>query len=148
MDDTQEMVDVLYRRFPKLHPPPTDDICYATQNRQAAVKAAAADADLVLVIGAANSSNSNRLVEVAAARGVAAHRIESAAELEEEWFGGVGAVAITAGASAPEYLVQDVITHLQERYGAVVEGGLEATDEDVYFPLPHRLKRALGPTAP
>ncbi|HZP26335.1 MAG TPA: 4-hydroxy-3-methylbut-2-enyl diphosphate reductase [Dehalococcoidia bacterium] len=140
VDDTSDIVAVLQRRFPALHAPPTDDICYATQNRQAAVKDVADEADLVLVIGAVNSSNSNRLVEVAAARDVAAHLIESAEQLEDHWFEGVETVAITAGASAPEYLVQEVVQHLRDTYGAEVEGDLDGSDEDVYFPLPRELK--------
>ncbi|HXG35987.1 MAG TPA: 4-hydroxy-3-methylbut-2-enyl diphosphate reductase [Dehalococcoidia bacterium] len=142
VDDTREIVEVLHRRFPALHTPPTDDICYATQNRQAAVKDVAGQADLVIVIGAANSSNSNRLVEVASSRNVPAYRIESASEVREEWFEGVETVAITAGASAPEYLVQELVRYLQQRYGAKVEGDLNGSDEDVYFPLPKELVRA------
>ncbi len=147
VDDTAEIVRILRRRFPKLEGPPTDDICYATQNRQAAVKRLAQVADLVIVIGAANSSNSNRLVEVATSQGVAAYRVEGAAELQDEWFRGVEAVAITAGASAPEYLVLEVVNHLRERYSAVVEGDLDGTDEDVYFPLPRQLAEVAAPKA-
>lgn len=139
MDDTSKIISVLLRRFPKLQPPPTDDICYATQNRQDAVRRIVKSADLVIVIGAANSSNSNRLVEVAASRGVPAYRIDCAAELQAEWFQGVGTVGITAGASAPEYLVQEVVSHLKECYGAQVESELDGTDEDVHFPLPREL---------
>jgi 4-hydroxy-3-methylbut-2-enyl diphosphate reductase len=139
VDDTAEVVRVLRRRFPALQAPPTDNICYATQNRQAAVKRLARLANLVIVIGAANSSNSNRLVEVATSHSVRAHRVESAAELRDEWFRDVETVAITAGASAPEYLVQQVVDHLRQRYGAVIQGDLDGTDENVYFPLPRQL---------
>ncbi len=99
-------------------------------------------ADLVVVIGAANSSNSNRLVEVAASRGVPAYRIDCAADLQADWFRGVKTVGITAGASAPEYLVQEVVNHLKACYGAEVESELDGTDEDVHFPLPRQLAAA------
>ena len=145
LNDTEEIVGVLRRRFPALQSPPTDDICYATQNRQAAVKRLAELAGLIIVIGAANSSNSNRLVEVATSLGVSAYLVESAAELRDDWFRNVETAAITAGASAPEYLVQEVIDHIQERYGGEVQGDLEGIDEDVHFPLPKQLTEVPTP---
>jgi 4-hydroxy-3-methylbut-2-enyl diphosphate reductase len=101
------------------------------------------NADLVIVIGAANSSNSTRLVEVAASRGVPAHRIDSVSDLKTAWFRNVKTVGITAGASAPEYLVQEVVSHLKACYGAEVESDLDGTDEDVHFPLPRNLAAAM-----
>ena len=142
LDDADKIVSVLLRRFPRLQPPPTDDICYATQNRQDAVRRLVQSADLVIVIGAANSSNSNRLVEVAASRGVPAYRIDCVSDLEAAWFRGAKTVGITAGASAPEYLVQEVVSHLKACYGAEVESDLDGTDEDVHFPLPRDLAAA------
>jgi len=142
VDDTKEIVDILRKRFPNLAAPPTDDICYATQSRQAAVKRLAERTDLVIVIGAANSSNSNRLVEVASSHGARAYRVESASELKDEWFEGVETVTLTAGASAPEYLVQEVVTYLRERYGAGIEEDADGADEEVYFPLPKELLAA------
>jgi len=142
LDDADKIVSVLLRRFPRLQPPPTDDICYATQNRQDAVRRLVQSADLVIVIGAANSSNSNRLVEVAASRGVPAYRKDCVSDLEAAWFRGAKTVGITAGASAPEYLVQEVVSHLKACYGAEVESDLDGTDEDVHFPLPRDLAAA------
>ena len=143
LDDTAEIVSVLRERFPALQSPPTDDICYATQNRQAAVKRLAEVADLIIVIGAANSSNSNRLVEVATSHNIAAYLVKSAAELQDDWFQDVEIVAVTAGASAPEYLVQEVVNYVQERYDGEIIGDQDGIDEDVHFPLPRQLA-ALG----
>jgi 4-hydroxy-3-methylbut-2-enyl diphosphate reductase len=140
VDDTTDIVGVLRKRFPALQKPPTDDICYATQSRQDAVKKMVGVADLIIVIGASNSSNSNRLVEVARSRGVAAQLVESSRDLRDEWFRIVETVGITAGASAPEYLVREVVGYLQNRFAAEVDGDFDGTDEDVYFPLPHELK--------
>ncbi|MGH9198965.1 MAG: 4-hydroxy-3-methylbut-2-enyl diphosphate reductase, partial [Acidimicrobiia bacterium] len=121
LSDTEQIVRVLRNRFPSLQDPPTDDICYATQNRQVTIKRLAQDVDLVIVIGAANSSNSNRLVEVAKAQGVAAYRVASAAELKAEWFREDQAIGITAGASVPEVLVEEVVEFLKANFGAKVE---------------------------
>ena len=143
LDDADKIVSVLLRRFPRLQPPPTDDICYATQNRQDAVRRLVQSADLVIVIGAANSSNSNRLVEVAASRGVPSYRIDCVSDLNATWFRGAKTVGITAGASAPEYLVQEVVSHLKACYGAEVESDLDGSDEDVHFPLPRNLAAAM-----
>jgi 4-hydroxy-3-methylbut-2-en-1-yl diphosphate reductase len=140
LDDTQQIVRVLRERFPALQDPPTDDICYATQNRQVTIKRLAQNVDLVIVIGAANSSNSNRLVEVAKAQGVPAYRVASADEMGTEWFGEAEAVGITAGASVPEVLVEEVVAFLKANFGAEVEEDADGTPEDVYFPLPLGLR--------
>ena len=148
LDDTEEIVRVLRRRFPSLQSPPTDDICYATQNRQVTVKRLAGIVDLVIVIGAANSSNSNRLVEVARSLGVPAHRVASAEELRPEWFQTKQTIGLTAGASVPEVLVDEVVQHLRERFGAEVEEDAGGIPEDVYFPLPLELRQATGAAPP
>jgi 4-hydroxy-3-methylbut-2-enyl diphosphate reductase len=140
VDDTKEIVGVLRRRFPALQDPPTDDICYATQNRQETVKRLAQEVDVVLVIGAANSSNSNRLVEVATGQGVAAYRVASAQELQDRWFSGVETIGITAGASVPEVLVEEVVGYLEHRFGATVYEDPVGKREDVFFPLPRELR--------
>jgi 4-hydroxy-3-methylbut-2-enyl diphosphate reductase len=140
LDDTAQILATLRRRFPSIQDPPTDDICYATQNRQVTIKRLAKQVDLVLVIGAENSSNSNRLVEVARAQGVMAHRIASAEELNPDWFTVDQDVAITAGASVPEVLVRDVVEHLRQSFSAEVVEDPDVTPEDVYFPLPRELR--------
>ena len=139
MDDAREIIAALRARFPAIAGARKEDICYATQNRQDAVKALAERCDLVLVVGSPNSSNSNRLREVAKRRGVPAHLIDSAEEIQAEWLDGVKTVGITAGASAPENLVEEVCAHLHERYGVQVDRnpGLE---ESVVFPLPRELR--------
>jgi len=142
LDDTTEIVHVLRRRFPALQSPPTDDICYATQNRQITVKRLAEIVDVVVVIGAANSSNSNRLVEVARAGGVAAYRVSSANELKLDWFSTKQTVGVTAGASVPEVLVTEVVEYLRDNFEAEVEEDAEGNPEDVYFPLPLELRAA------
>jgi 4-hydroxy-3-methylbut-2-enyl diphosphate reductase len=140
VDDTRDILDVLRRRFPAVRTPTKDDICYATQNRQNAVKAIAQVADLVLVVGAASSSNSNRLVEVARAVGARAVLIEDADGLDPAWLDGVRAVGVTAGASAPEALVRAVLDRLRELgCGDVEETSL--VDENVRFTLPPELRR-------
>jgi 4-hydroxy-3-methylbut-2-enyl diphosphate reductase len=135
VEDTAEIVAVLERRFPKIAAPHKEDICYATTNRQDAVKALAGNADVVLVIGAPNSSNSVRLVEVAARAGVRARLIGEAADLDWRWLDGARRVGVTAGASAPEDLVRDLIDKLGERFEVTVEE-VRVTDEDVVFKLP------------
>ncbi|TMG05157.1 MAG: 4-hydroxy-3-methylbut-2-enyl diphosphate reductase [Chloroflexi bacterium] len=142
LDDTTKIVQVLRRRFPSLQSPPTDDICYATQNRQLTVKRLAEIVDVVIVIGAANSSNSNRLVEVARSVGVPAHRVSSADELRPDWFSNKRTVGLTAGASVPEVLVTGVVNYLRDKFGANVEEDAEGTPEDVYFPMPPELRAA------
>jgi 4-hydroxy-3-methylbut-2-en-1-yl diphosphate reductase len=142
LDDTAEIVSVLRRRFPALQEPPTDDICYATQNRQLTVKRLATIVDVVIVIGAANSSNSNRLVEVAQSLGVSAYRVASAADLQPAWFLDTETVGLTAGASVPEVLVEEVVEYFRGEFGAEVEDDAGGIPEDVYFPLPLELRAA------
>ncbi|WP_087004798.1 4-hydroxy-3-methylbut-2-enyl diphosphate reductase [Brevibacterium yomogidense] len=143
VDETMETVDILKQRFPHLEAPPSDDICYATQNRQVAVKKIAPGADLVLVVGSANSSNSVRLVEVALEHGAKdAHRIDFAREVDEEWFHGVSTIGVTSGASVPDLLVQDLLRLLADYgYGDVEE--VRTADEDVIFSLPRELRKDL-----
>jgi 4-hydroxy-3-methylbut-2-enyl diphosphate reductase len=138
VDDTRAVIDVLRRRFPRIVGPSKDDICYATQNRQAAVKELAGDVDLVLVLGAANSSNANRLREVAAALGTRAHLINDVRDIKPEWVAGVSRVGVTAGASTPEFLVRQVVDYLSARATPVVRE-LHVVEEDVRFGLPHEL---------
>jgi len=142
LDDTEAIVAALRQRFPDLQTPPSDDICYATSNRQLAVKRLAQRVGLFIVIGAANSSNSNRLVEVARTQGIPAHRIASVEELNDDWLSDVQVVGISAGASVPEVLVEEVLANLQDRYGAQVEDDQEGFDEDVSFPIPIELRPA------
>ena len=140
MDDTSEIIDVLKKRFPKIQGPAKDDICYATQNRQNAVKALSKEVELVLVVGAQNSSNSLRLLEVAKSTGVNARRIESAAELKVEWLEGVSDIGITAGASAPEDIVQGIVNRIREMSASSRIRDLEIVNEDVTFALPAVLR--------
>jgi 4-hydroxy-3-methylbut-2-enyl diphosphate reductase len=139
VDDTAEIVAVLQRRFPAIAAPHKEDICYATTNRQDAVKAMALDADLVLVIGSPKSSNSVRLVEVAKRAGAAdARLVGSAADVDWSWFAGARTVGVTAGASAPEDLVEELIAAIAARFDARVEE-VSVTREDVVFKLPRVL---------
>jgi len=140
MDDTSEIIDTLKKRFPKIQGPAKDDICYATQNRQNAVKALSKKVELVLVVGAQNSSNSLRLLEVAKSTGVNARRIESAAELKVEWLEGVSDIGITAGASAPEDIVQGIVNRIREMSASSRIRDLEIVNEDVTFALPAVLR--------
>ena len=140
MDDTAEIIDELKKRYPKIQGPAKDDICYATQNRQNAVKALCKEVELVLVVGAQNSSNSVRLLEVAKTTGVNARRIESAAELKAEWLEGVLSIGITAGASAPEDIVQGIVTELRKMSSSSQVRDLEIIREDVTFALPAVLR--------
>jgi 4-hydroxy-3-methylbut-2-enyl diphosphate reductase len=141
VDETAEIIGVLRRRFPKIRAPKKEDICYATSNRQWAVKALLDEVDLLLVIGSQNSSNSNRLVEVAHAGGVAAHLVEDERAIDEAWLDGVETVGITSGASAPESLVARVVGWFEER-GVEEIGPHASVDEDVSFNLPIELRRA------
>ena len=141
VDDTAAVVAVLQRRFPEMQPPRGEDICYATSNRQAAVKAIAAECDAMLVIGAPNSSNSVRLVEVAEREGVRARLIQRAADLDWSLLDGVRVLGLTAGASAPEILVRELIATLATRY-QIVEREVETTRETVAFKLPRGLEVA------
>ncbi len=138
VDDTRAMIDVLRQRFPKLVAPTKDDICYATQNRQNAVKAVAKDAQVILVIGAKNSSNSIRLTEVAEDAGRRAYLINDASEINPAWFAGIDTVGVTSGASAPEHLVLEVLEALR-RLGATQIEERELVHEDVSFGLPAEL---------
>jgi len=138
LDETRHIVERLRERFPALQGPAAQDICYATENRQLAVKAVAPLCQLLLVVGSQNSSNSRRLVEVARNAGVTAHLVDDASELQPQWFEGVDTVAVTAGASAPEHLVQELVRDLLRRgFDHVEEVNLK--DEDVRFTLPPQL---------
>ena len=138
VDDTREIVAVLHERFPDLKAPAKEDICYATQNRQDAVKALARHVDVLLVLGAPNSSNSLRLCEVARARNVRAYLIETAADIKPEWLEGVRVIGLTASASAPEILVQQVVQFARDLGVAEIEE-LDTVKEDVHFALPQEL---------
>jgi 4-hydroxy-3-methylbut-2-enyl diphosphate reductase len=141
VDDTAEMIAILQRRFPAIRAPRGEDICYATSNRQAAVKAIAAECDAMLVIGAPNSSNSLRLVEVAERSGVKARLIERADDVDFAWLAGVNTLGITAGASAPEILVRELVDHLATHF-AVIERETETVRENMIFKLPRSLDAA------
>jgi 4-hydroxy-3-methylbut-2-enyl diphosphate reductase len=142
VDDTRDVIEALRRRFPRIVGPSRDDICYATQNRQAAVKTMAADVDVVLVIGAANSSNANRLVEVAQSAGTPAYLINDVRDVRPEWLGRARRVGVTAGASTPEVLVTQTVEALRRAGAAVRE--VNVVDEDVRFALPAELERMAG----
>lgn len=141
VDDTAAIMRILQRRFPTIVAPKADDICYATSNRQAAVKEIAGQCDLMLVIGAPNSSNSVRLVEVAEREGIAAKLIQRAADLDWDWLAGVGTLGLTAGASAPELLVRELIDLLATRY-EVTEREIATARESLIFKLPRELQAA------
>jgi 4-hydroxy-3-methylbut-2-en-1-yl diphosphate reductase len=143
VDETSEIISVLRRRFPAIRAPKRDDICYATSNRQWAVKDLLAETDLLLVIGSRNSSNSNRLVEVARAGGVAAHLIDDETDIDEAWLDGVETVGITSGASAPEKLVTRVCDWFRARGIESIEP-FTSIEEDVVFRLPVELRRELA----
>jgi len=140
VDETMQTVHALRERFPALQNPPSDDICYATQNRQVAVKAMAAQCDLVLVVGSTNSSNSVRLVEVALQAGArASYLIDYSREIDDTWLDGVSTVGVTSGASVPEVLVRGVLDHLAERgFGSVEE--ITTAEETLTFSLPRELR--------
>lgn len=139
VDDANRIIEQLRRRFPAIASPPKEDICYATQNRQEAVSLLAPEADLVLVLGSQNSSNSQRLKELAIERGVAAHLIDGPQDLKPSWFKNVQTVVITAGASAPESVVQGCVQELVQRYNAEVELKV-IRREEVHFPIPRELR--------
>jgi 4-hydroxy-3-methylbut-2-en-1-yl diphosphate reductase len=146
VDETMERVNQLRERFPDLQNPPSDDICYATQNRQVAVKAMAPECDVVLVVGSQNSSNSKRLVEVAVQAGArTAHLIDYAREIDEEWLAGAATVGVTSGASVPELLVQEVLAFLAERGWSDVQE-VTTANEKLAFALPRELRKDLGGT--
>jgi len=141
VDDTREILEALRLRFPAIRLPRKDDICYATQNRQNAVKELTELAEVVIVVGAPESSNSSRLVELAGKRGARAHLVQTAAEIDPAWIEGARCVGVTAGASAPEVLVEEVVTRLQELAGGQVEvSALPPVDEGVTFQLPAQLR--------
>lgn len=139
VDDANRIIARLKARFPQIVGPPKEDICYATQNRQEAVRVLAREAQLVLVLGSQNSSNSQRLAELARESGVAARLIDGAREIDPDWFEGVDTVLVTAGASAPEVVVQDCLEFLRRRFDAMIEER-SVREEDVYFPLPKELR--------
>ncbi len=139
VDDTRRVIDALRERFPAIVGPRKDDICYATQNRQDAVKQLARECDLLLVVGSPNSSNSNRLRELAEKNGVTAHLIDSADDLQQSWIDAASVIGVTAGASAPEVLVQDVLSRLREM-GANAINEKTTVEESVVFPLPKALR--------
>jgi 4-hydroxy-3-methylbut-2-enyl diphosphate reductase len=141
VDDTAEIVAILRRRFPSIQGPRSEDICYATSNRQAAVKAIAPRCDALLVIGARNSSNSLRLVEVAEREGTPARLVDRGSDIDFEWLGNVSTLGITAGASAPELLVREVVARLAERFD-VREESVEGIEERMVFKLPAGLQAA------
>lgn len=141
LDDTREIVNRLRRRFPRIQGPAVDDICYATQNRQTAVQRMAQEVDLVLVLGSSNSSNSNRLVEVAGKAGAKARLIDDSGSIQKEWLEGVQSVGITAGASSPELLINQAIESLQNLGYHEIQV-LETVHEDVHFALPPELEKA------
>ena len=139
MDDTAKVIDALRKRFPDITGPRKDDICYATQNRQDAVKSLADECDLMLVVGSINSSNSNRLAELAKRRGTSAYLIDSKDDIQQGWLENKRVIGVTAGASAPEQLVQDVVRKLQEFGGSAPEEIL-GTPENITFSLPQGLR--------
>jgi 4-hydroxy-3-methylbut-2-en-1-yl diphosphate reductase len=141
VDDAAMVIDALKARFPTIQGPKKDDICYATQNRQDAVKFMAPQCDVVVIVGSPNSSNSNRLREVAQHMGVAAYMVDRADQLDPAWFDGRRRIGISAGASAPEVLVQEVIAKLRA-FGALSVRQLEGIEENVTFPLPKGLSHA------
>jgi 4-hydroxy-3-methylbut-2-enyl diphosphate reductase len=143
VDETSEIIQALRRRFPQIHAPKKEDICYATSNRQWAVKEMLPEIDLLLVIGSRNSSNSNRLVEVARAGGKPSYLIDDETEIDESWFAGIGVVGVTSGASAPEKLVERVCDWFRARGTSEVEP-YRLVDEDVEFRLPVELRRELA----
>ncbi|WP_144393281.1 4-hydroxy-3-methylbut-2-enyl diphosphate reductase [Pleionea sediminis] len=139
VDDTKRIIDALQNKYPNIQGPRKDDICYATQNRQDAVREIAAQVDLVLVVGSQNSSNSNRLRELAEKQGTVAHLIDNAEEINKDWISGVSKVGITAGASAPETLVRQVIERLKSMGGKEAQE-LSGKPEDIVFVLPSELR--------
>jgi 4-hydroxy-3-methylbut-2-enyl diphosphate reductase len=146
VDETRAVIGRLRERFPAITGPRTDDICYATTNRQMAVKQLAQECDLVLVIGSRNSSNSNRLVEVAREHGAESHLIDNESQVQEEWLEGMRVVGITSGASAPEELVQSLVQFFRDR-GTPDVAELEVVPENVRFMLPKTIRQAMGAQA-
>ncbi|WP_435015659.1 4-hydroxy-3-methylbut-2-enyl diphosphate reductase [Tundrisphaera sp. TA3] len=145
VDDANVVIAALREKFPQINNPPKDDICYATQNRQEAVRELAGRADVVLVLGSQNSSNSKRLAEIAGSFGPHSHLIDGVADLRDSWFDGAETVLITAGASAPEDVVQECISYLRDRFNAEIREETVRT-ENVHFPLPKSLRELLPAT--
>jgi 4-hydroxy-3-methylbut-2-en-1-yl diphosphate reductase len=143
VDETNEIVEILRERFPSIVAPPRDDICYATQNRQEAVKDLASQSDVVLVIGSDNSSNSRRLVEVARASGTPSYLIDDEGEIQPAWLRGADTIGVTSGASAPEWLVERVVQHLKE-LGAAQVDQLRTVEEQMFFSLPASVRQPVG----
>jgi 4-hydroxy-3-methylbut-2-enyl diphosphate reductase len=143
VDDAEVIITALRKRFPHIVGPSRDDICYATQNRQEAVKDLVPEADIVLVFGSQNSSNSLRLAEIACSYGVRSHLIDGVREIDDAWFNGQETVLITAGASAPEEVVEECVAYLRKRFGATVESRT-VREEHVSFPLPRELRVLAG----
>ncbi|QDU71317.1 4-hydroxy-3-methylbut-2-enyl diphosphate reductase [Mucisphaera calidilacus] len=139
MDDAQIIISALEDKFPQIKSPPSEDICYATTNRQHAVRDLATEADLVLVVGSKNSSNSVRLTEISENIGTRAYLMDDVTELRDAWFEGVNSVLVTAGASAPEDLVQEIVHHLEKTYGGKTEDRL-VVEEEMHFNLPVTLR--------
>lgn len=139
VDDTRSVIDALRKRFPEIVGPRNDDICYATQNRQDAVKGLAGQSGLILVVGSPNSSNSNRLREIAEKSGCKAYLIDNAAEIQQAWLAGIDSVGVTAGASAPEVLVNEVVSQLEE-WGVGKVEQLSGKEENIVFSMPKELK--------
>jgi 4-hydroxy-3-methylbut-2-enyl diphosphate reductase len=144
MEDTRPIVETLKRRFPGIHMPARDDICYATQNRQVSVRALTKRASVILVVGSRNSSNSNRLVEEAELAGARAYLVDDVSGIDPAWLEGAETVGLTSGASAPEFLVQEIVRRLGPPGSVEVEEVL-TVEEDVHFPLPAEVSRAKGP---
>ena len=142
VDDANIVIAALRKKFPQINNPPKDDICYATQNRQEAIRALAPKVDLVLVLGSQNSSNSKRLAEIANDLGPHAHLIDGVGEIDPAWLQDAETVLITAGASAPEHVVQECVEFLQDRYGATIDEAI-IREENVHFPLPKTLRELL-----
>ncbi|WP_234698856.1 4-hydroxy-3-methylbut-2-enyl diphosphate reductase [Poriferisphaera corsica] len=139
MDDANVIIDAIKRRYPGIKQPPSEDICYATTNRQLAVRALAEESDLVLVVGSKNSSNSVRLTEISENAGTRAYLVDDVSEIDHVWFNGVESVLITAGASAPEHLVEEIVKELIEKYEGLVDES-HIVEEDVHFNLPRSLR--------
>jgi 4-hydroxy-3-methylbut-2-enyl diphosphate reductase len=139
VDDANRIIARLRARFPQIANPPKDDICYATQNRQEVIHTLAPEADVVIVLGSQNSSNSQRLKEIARENNIPAYLIDGAKDIEDDWFAGAETVVVTAGASAPESVVEECVNYLCERFGATVEART-IRSEDVHFPLPRELR--------
>jgi len=140
VDDTKKVIDTLKERFPKIQGPKKDDICYATQNRQDAVRSLSRDADVVIVVGSTNSSNSNRLRELSENIGVPSYLVDQPEQIQREWFDGIDVVGVTAGASAPEILVKQVIDQIKTWGGSVVNEA-NGPIENVSFSLPIELRK-------